>query len=521
MRRVVSSLAGVALALLVVDADAGGLYFSERGVRPLGRGGAFVAGADDLHAIWYNPAGLYDAGSQVLLDVAWVNFTTDYTRRALLDQVDPNTGEVVSRHEQTFPTVEGDSAIIPIPTVGGSFRVHERWVVALAAAAPYSALTSYPETVDGKPAPSRYSLITLEGSALGFVGGWVAFKAHEMVHVGFGLDMLIGRFVSTTMFGACVPQRFLCAPEQPEWDSLAQLSAGPIFAPSGNVGVKVMPHPMVTIGSAFHAPHAVRAPGEIRVRLPATPAFERASQEGSDADVDFELPWSLRLGVEVRPIDHLRLEVDGAIEGWGIHDEITVTPNRVALRNLVGFPDPYYIPSQSIPRNFQNSYSVRLGGEYTIPTDDIDITPRVGFSYESSAIPPEYMSVLTVDIDKLTLGLGLTLGVDAWKFDVVYAHVFGQDVIVEPEDARSPLLQPVEAQGPQHYVNGGNYSARANVIGIGLSYAFDHEAPSAASDGEATGAPEPPRAAPRASATPKGGGDGAKKEERDGKATDE
>ena len=59
-------VAGVAIALaslatIARDAGAAGLYFSDRGVRPLGRGGAFVAGADDLGAIWYNPAGIVDA----------------------------------------------------------------------------------------------------------------------------------------------------------------------------------------------------------------------------------------------------------------------------------------------------------------------------------------------------------------------------------------------------------------------------------------------------------------------------
>src|SRR5579863_6584919 len=60
---------------------AGGLYFSDRGVRPLGRGGAFVAGADDLNATWYNPAGLADAGTSILFDGAWLHFTSSFTRQ--------------------------------------------------------------------------------------------------------------------------------------------------------------------------------------------------------------------------------------------------------------------------------------------------------------------------------------------------------------------------------------------------------------------------------------------------------
>ncbi|HTJ83123.1 MAG TPA: hypothetical protein VL400_15500, partial [Polyangiaceae bacterium] len=42
---------GLALACALAassEAHAGGLYVTDRGVRPLGRGGAFVAGADDL-----------------------------------------------------------------------------------------------------------------------------------------------------------------------------------------------------------------------------------------------------------------------------------------------------------------------------------------------------------------------------------------------------------------------------------------------------------------------------------------
>ena len=59
-------------AVVPRTADAAGLFTADRGVRPLGRGGAFVAGADDLGAIWYNPAGLADAGTTLFIDLAWL-----------------------------------------------------------------------------------------------------------------------------------------------------------------------------------------------------------------------------------------------------------------------------------------------------------------------------------------------------------------------------------------------------------------------------------------------------------------
>ncbi len=471
-----SCAAFLCAALAPADAGAAGLYFSEPGVRPLARGGAFVAGGDDLSTAWYNPAGFYDAGTEFLFDASWLNYTNDYTRRAIVDQRDPNTGQVVSSYEQTFPAVRGSTPVLPIPSLLGSLQVHRDWVIALGAVAPYAAIVSYPDAIDNnQPAPQRYSLITLDGSALAIVGAAVAWRPHRMVRVGAGFEMLLGKFVSTTMFSGCIPDRFFCAPEQPEWDTLTQLTAGPIAAPSGNVGVKVLPHKQWKIGVAFQAPFFVRAPATVHARLPKTPVFEQASQEGENASVAFQLPWMLRFGVQFEPVQRLALELDGTVEGWAMHDNITVTPKDIVLRNIPGFPNPYPLAEQVIPHNFRNAGSVRLGGEYGIPIGNYKLTVRGGLSYETSAVPAEYVSALTVDGQKIATSLGGGLHVGHWRFDLVYAHIFEFDTDVDPRDAKGPLLIPVKASTPEptHTVNGGHYSVAGNVLGLGLMYQFD------------------------------------------------
>ena len=120
---VAATLATLAAMATAGDARAAGLYFSDRGVRPLGRGGAFVAGADDLGAVWYNPAGVADAPSSLLFDAAWLHYTSDFTRQA---QTTSATG---TTFVETFPSVEGTAAPIPIPTIAGSFRFGERRAV--------------------------------------------------------------------------------------------------------------------------------------------------------------------------------------------------------------------------------------------------------------------------------------------------------------------------------------------------------------------------------------------------------
>ena len=86
MKRVRLGLAACAATLALVaragDARAAGLYFSDRGVRPMGRAGAYVAGADDLGSIWYNPAGIADAGTSILVDFGWLALRpSSYTRQ--------------------------------------------------------------------------------------------------------------------------------------------------------------------------------------------------------------------------------------------------------------------------------------------------------------------------------------------------------------------------------------------------------------------------------------------------------
>ena len=113
-----------------------------------GAAGAFVAGADDLGAIWYNPAGIVDAPSSLLLDASWLHYTSDFTRQAL------TTSSTGTSFVQTFPKVSGSTPVLPIPTIAGSYRFgdREQYAVAGGVYAPMTPVTSYPVTVSNPTA---------------------------------------------------------------------------------------------------------------------------------------------------------------------------------------------------------------------------------------------------------------------------------------------------------------------------------------------------------------------------------
>jgi long-chain fatty acid transport protein len=476
MRRITLTAAAalVAGAAMTNDATAAGLYASDRGARPLARGGAFVAGADDLGAIWYNPAGIVDAPSGLLADATWLHYTSDFTRQSI------TTTSTGTTYVQTFPHVSGTTPFLPIPTLAASIRFgdREQYAAAVGLYAPMTPIATYPQTLDsGAPAPQRYSLISLDGSALVVTGAWFAWKPVDELRVGAGVQMMVGKFRTTVDFSACPPDNLVCAGEAPAYDAFSQLDVGPIFSPSANAGVTYQPVHSLRIGASAQAPFDVDAPATVNVRLPTAVEFDNASQRGDQARVKFELPPIVRLGVEIRPLDEdhdLRIELAYVREFWSVHQSIDITPTNVTLVGVTGFPSPFAVSPISIPRGGQDSDSVRLGGEYTLPVDDYRLQLRAGVSYETSGIKEAYVSPLTIDRSKIatSVGAGLYIG-KRWRLDAVYSHLFASDVTVTPQEAAVPRVNPVQGNPTQTAtVNGGRYSSSADSIGVGVQVLF-------------------------------------------------
>jgi len=478
-RDALSALACVlALAAAVAPrtSRASGFYLTDRGVRSLGRAGAHVAGGDDQHAAWYNPANLVVGGPGVLFDLSLLAWGNQYRRVAQPTDTSPQV---------RFDAVSGSALPIPVPTliVSHSFGLRNA-MFAAGVLAPNAVITSYPDSVQDssgmpRPAPQRYSLLSLDGSALLVGGLWFAYAPRPEIAFGLGIQALVGSFASRLVLSAC-PATITCQPEDPSWDALTQLRVGPIFAPSGNAGVRIQPAPWITIGISGQLPMWISAPAQLQVRLPSDSFFDGSRIDGDRATVDFVLAPILRAGVEFRPTRVDRIEIAFVAEFWGMHDRIGLTPVRDAAQpNGIRIVDAraintYEVGPQSIVRGFQHTVSVRVGVERDQALGrDWHLWPRVGLAYESSATAPEYTSVLTLDSDKFLATFGASIGRGRLRIDVVFAHVFASSVDVHPRAGQIFQVRPFRAGDPPSYaVNGGLYEFAVNVFGIGMRYAF-------------------------------------------------
>jgi long-chain fatty acid transport protein len=474
MRRWSLKLGVTALLLCAATPTRGaGLYFTDRGVRPMGRAGAFVAGADDLGAVWYNPAGIADAGNAFLLDASWLQFSIDYTRTLRVVNAD---GVVTHPGD---PTVHGSSPVLPLPTIAASYVLdeHGRFTVAGGVLAPYIALASYPSTVQYPwgpgPSPARYALSGFDGSLLALPGAWIAYKPTEELRLGLGVMALVGWFQTDITFSVCPQNRLVCAPEQPEYDAAARLRVGPMFSPTLMGGVTWVPAEIVRVGASGQLPMAINSDATFKVRMPSASEFDSATEDGDRARVRFLLPGIVRAGVEVRPVTGLRIEGAWVHEFWSAHRTIDATPEGVTIDGVTGMPPKLAVPPIHIPRGFQDSDSFRVGGEYHFTVGEYALDARAGVSYETSAVPPAYLSLSSLDFEKWILSFGGSLYLGKhWRFDGVLAHVFATNVYVSPEQAQVPRINPLPGSARLEAINGGYYAASANVIGAGLNYRF-------------------------------------------------
>lgn len=454
-----ASRAGTTLALsatlasAAATAHAGGMYLPTRGVRPTGRGGAFVAGADDLSATWFNPAGLgHVRGSAALIDASFVSQAIDYTR--------------VDSGGNPQPAVSNEAPGMPIPSLGYARPLGKNGVLAVGVWAPYAGLARFPEA-----GAQRYSNIDLSKSIIATVGVGVGLRLGERLRVGVTLQDHVVALETLVMLSGC-PGETTCAPEDPDFDSLNRVDQNSFLNPSGSVGVQLDLGKKATVGAAFQLPVWVRGQGTLHSRLPASGFFDGASVEGDRADISFDLPASIRAGLEVRP-GRWRIEVAGTVELWSQHDEMVIAPKGVRIVNAAGV-GTYELGTMVVPREFENTLAVHLGVEGR-PAQSLPLTVRAGYVYETGAPPDAYLSTLTVDGDKHLVALGGGYAWGTWSVDAVLGYATMADRTVSMDTARSPQLNPIRdtaAEPLTVYVNAGDYASSWLMVGLGASRAF-------------------------------------------------
>lgn len=454
---------------LISSAWASAYYFADVGVRSFGRAGAFVAGADDINAMYYNPAALTRLrGGVAKVDLAFVS------QHVLFDRADEvDNGETV-----VFDPVYNVAKPFKIPNLGVSFNARlPSTTFAIGLYPPYAPDVSY------DPAgPQRYTLVdtaviqTNVGPSVGHRFDWAGLP---WLSVGAGLAWSLMSVEQELVLSTS-------GTDDPSGDIAFRVAATDPFAFTWNAGVLVEPvSGRFALAAAVQPPIRFAARGEMVGDFSSHGAYTAGIITNTDGvvrddDVSLEvtMPLVLRGGVLVRPVQRLEVELAGVWQKWDTIDVILVDDVEMVLHTS-SFGDVLIEGPVELPAGYQNAWSVRLGAEYDL-NDHLAV--RGGGLYESSAIPARTQGVGLVDGPKWGYGVGGTVrlplpGEQGHRRRVALDVGWSQSFITPRTITDSEVTQvkigfPSGEVEDGKVVGNGDFESRLSVFGAGLEFAW-------------------------------------------------
>lgn len=403
-----------------------GFQVPEQGGAAMGMGMGFIGKADDLSAIYHNPAGLTQLqGYQVYFGTAGIAPTATYTR----------TG---------YEGEETKNDLIPVPMLAVSTDFNGRFgniVAAFGVNAPFGLRSEYDELGAQRYISTNIALTTI------YAGPYLGWQITPHIAVGGGVQYAyataeIGQRVN---YGGALSSML---DENPDYDGVIDISEATDSGFAGNVGVLVTPTDNLQLGATWRSGLDFDVEGDVSLEIPAAVTqlsgglMQSLETEGATT---VSLPQVLGVGLSYQPIDKLTLIGDFNWINWSVYEDIDFE---------FDLNTPYF-PDKENPRDWDDSIAIRLGAEYWLNNR---YAIRAGYIFDQSPIPDDSHGpeLPTSDRNNITLGFGMRW--DKLSIDIAYAHLFIKDRTVE-SSIREP--QPV-----------GEYECSGNVVGISLAYTF-------------------------------------------------
>jgi hypothetical protein len=495
-------------------AEAGGFEDTVSGALGLGRAASYGR-VQDFMATWQNPANLAvipgsDLGLELRLPVFGACF--DRVRVADVEYRDPGSdSEGVFRGSEHFDNVCNEGALTPTGNLGWAQSFDTGWGYGIGLFTPggvgdlkfgrdtivtwppYYPDEVYTPTLEGEEWPNRQML--LEQSA---VAAWLSagagFQVSPRLRIGFSVALGMVEFsasnVSSLVGGTFQDQETLSEVHATDW-AVPRIAASFVASPIDSLDVF----------GIFYFQDDVRAEGEATFEAngiqgaPLLNCLDDAPGPHCGVDtvqVEYPFPtfeatiglrYAKRRGPRVRTLDPMRdevwdVELDASWLGTSNVDEVIIrlyegapgegSPKLANNSNpgATAYPLP---PTQSIPRQWKDTWSVRVGSDYNIVPSRLSI--RGGFSYASSAVAQQLMAIDAWPVRKIGLHLGATMAFDKLRLSLAYAHVFFEQVSVPGGTGQFYEVVSVPAGEPLA-VNEGDYDASLDVVSLQADVRF-------------------------------------------------
>ena len=268
---------------------------------------------------------------------------------------------------------------------------------------------------------------TLTLPATGFAG--IAYRLTDQLSLGVGLNYVIGNVKLKRAMSVVSVE----TPSPVEADLALNGNAVGF-----NAGILYKITPELSLGLSYRHKVQMDASGIASF----DPGYAVLGLPQGEVKSTLTLPATGFAGIAYRPLSNLEIEADYQFIGWSSYNELR-------------FDFSSNNSSTVSPKNYQDTYIIRVGGEYSLDPWHF----RGGYLYDHSPVKIEYSEPLLPDANRngFNVGLGYDINPD-WSVDVAYFFL---------------LFQDRQAQNTIPDISfDGTYQSYVNLVGLNLEFKF-------------------------------------------------
>lgn len=425
MRNVRTITVAAALLLVSTGARAAGFGINEHSARAMAMGGAFTAIADSPAAIFFNPAGMVQQeGLNIELGATMIAPSNSY--RGFV----PGTSNEVE--------VDGVASIFLLPNFYASYRIHEMVSAGVGFYLPYGLTVEWDKNVDigggkttgwwGRGVIEKITLQTM------FINPTVAVQIHPRVLVGAGLTIIPAHVEMS---------RGVTSSADPADDVDIHLAGEDLgFSATAGVLVKVLPD-LLNVGLTYRGGASFVFEGQAAFSKDGSPnnipAALRQRLTDGPVEAPMNLPHVISFGLAAFPTEKLNIGFNLDVITWSVYEELKVT-----------FKESEEL-SSATPKDWRNTISIRIGGEYKI-LDNLAV--RTGFVFDQAPEPAYTLGPELPDGDRYIVNIGA-------------GYRFAMGLYV---DLAYMWLTTGENKSGDYNPVVGVYKASAHLLGLSVGY---------------------------------------------------
>ncbi len=394
--------------IMAVAAFGGGFQLNEHGARAMAQAGAFAARAYDPSAMYFNPAGL-----------AWQDMPAFYGG---VTAIIPTVSFYGPLQNNTNQKTESPAQFFNPINFYLAYPALDRLHMGVSVNNPYGLGSKWPDNWVGRYVTTNVNLQTY------FFNYSLSYKITDDFAVGGGFSYVIGNV--TLDRAVAIPLTAVGGEPRAHLD-LSGTAAG------WNVGALYKLTPEISIGASYRSSVTMDASGTAAFN----PDYANLHLPQGGVTASITLPATGYFGVAYDVTKDIQVEADYQYIGWSAYDQLVFK---------------FQADGSSVvqPKNYKDTYILRIGGEYKF---NEDLKLRAGYYYDHSPVDAAYVDPMLPDANRNGLNVGFGYNITK-NFNVDVAYLF---ILFDERKAENTVIN-----------FDGTYHTRVNLIGVDLGYTF-------------------------------------------------